>query len=85
VTLFHRSAVRDGDSSDDFHSRCDDKGATFVLIQSEGGYIFGGFASASWTDAYCEWSGVSRQSESSAVRRAELVFGAETRLPVSPT
>ena len=43
------SAVRDGWTAKDFHSRCDGKGATLTLVQSEAGYLFGGFACEPWT------------------------------------
>ena len=36
-----------GWSSSTFHSRCDSKGPTLVIIKS-GSYVFGGFASQSW-------------------------------------
>ncbi len=31
-----------------FHKYCDDKGPTFVVIKSSGGWIFGGYTSQSW-------------------------------------
>jgi len=43
-------ASRDGFDSKDFHKKCDNKGATLVVIQSsEGGYLFGGYTAASWS------------------------------------
>ena len=40
-------ASTDGDTPDDFHRCCDNKGPTLVLIKS-GEYIFGGYTSQSW-------------------------------------
>lgn len=41
-------ASRDGWVSKDFHRMCDNKGPTMVIIKSEGGNIFGGYAHSSW-------------------------------------
>lgn len=42
-------ATRDGFSGIDFHQCCDDQGPTMIVIQSrDGGYLFGGYTSASW-------------------------------------
>lgn len=46
--LLYRGS-RDGFRAHNFHSRCDKKGPTVVIIQSDHGKIFGGFAGASWT------------------------------------
>ena len=43
--LFRASA--DGNSGDDFHRCCNNKGPTLVVAKSET-YIFGGFTSKSW-------------------------------------
>jgi hypothetical protein len=40
-------ATRDGWSSNTFHSKCDNKGATFTIIRV-GSYIFGGYSDVSW-------------------------------------
>jgi len=32
-----------GFGEDDFHSRCDDKGATLSIVKSDTGHIFGGY------------------------------------------
>jgi len=39
---------RDGFSATKFHSFCDQIGPTLVLIQSSGGWLFGGYTTASW-------------------------------------
>ena len=41
-------ARTDGWFAVDFHSRCDDKGPTVTLLQVDD-YVFGGYASVSWT------------------------------------
>jgi hypothetical protein len=42
-------ATRDGFFSADFHRCCDSQGPTITVIQSaDGGYLFGGYTSASW-------------------------------------
>jgi len=41
-------ATKDGSSSSDFHSRCDNKGATVVIIETSAGNVFGGFTEQPW-------------------------------------
>jgi len=41
-------ASRDGDAASDFHSACDDQGPTVVIVQTESGEVFGGYAGISW-------------------------------------
>jgi len=50
---------RDGSTSKDFHDRCDNKGPTICLYKNDKNYIFGGYASISWTskDGYHSASG----------------------------
>ena len=45
------SGSRDGWKADDFHSKCDGKGATLTLVRSEEGYVFGGYTAVPWTSA----------------------------------
>eukprot|EP01080_Neovahlkampfia_damariscottae_P000881 gene881-9792_t len=40
---------KDGFSHQKFHSRCDDFKRSVVLLSTESGFIFGGFADADWT------------------------------------
>ena len=52
-TMFNRTnllykATRDGWARSTFHSRCDKKGATIVLVKLPNGRRFGGYASLSW-------------------------------------
>jgi len=53
LELLYR-ASDDGWESEDFHSRCDNKGPTVTVIKCTDGYIFGGFTSTAWasTDTY---------------------------------
>ena len=39
---------RDGDSFDNFHEKCDNKGPTILIIESKDGEIFGGYTEKSW-------------------------------------
>jgi hypothetical protein len=47
LELLYR-ASRDGWQGQDFHSRCDNKGATVTVIECTGGFVFGGYADVSW-------------------------------------
>ena len=49
MELLYRGS-RDGSKSTDFHSKCDNQGPTITLFKNEKGYIFGGYASISWTN-----------------------------------
>lgn len=44
-------ASQDGFAAKSFHSKCDNRGPTLTLIQSTGGWIFGGYTPASWTQS----------------------------------
>ena len=46
-TLIYK-ASRDGYLCNDFHSKCDKKGPTVTIIQSNTGYKFGGYTSIDW-------------------------------------
>ena len=46
-------ASREGWSSSDFHTHCDDKGPTVSVVKS-GNYIFGGYTEQSW-NGKCFW------------------------------
>jgi hypothetical protein len=48
LELLYR-ASRDGWRATDFHSKCDNKGATVTVIKSTGGYVFGGYADVAWS------------------------------------
>jgi hypothetical protein len=50
LELLYR-ASRDGWQGQDFHSRCDNKGATVTVIKCTGGFVFGGYADASWSSS----------------------------------
>lgn len=42
------SGMRDGFAARDFHSKCDGKGPTLTVVQSEGQQRFGGYSGLSW-------------------------------------
>ena len=48
LDLLYR-ASRDGWAAQNFHSKCDNQGATVSVIRSTGGYVFGGYADVAWT------------------------------------
>jgi len=43
----YRASV-DGFRANDFHSRCDNKQGTLIIIKTNEGYIFGGYTEALW-------------------------------------
>ncbi|CAF4312820.1 unnamed protein product, partial [Rotaria sordida] len=47
-------ATRDGFDANTFHSRCNNKGPTMTIIQSNNNYLFGGYTTIPWTsdDSY---------------------------------
>ena len=51
ATLLYR-ASRDGWKYADFHSRCDNKGATITLFRTDDGRVCGGFTSVSWDTSW---------------------------------
>ena len=50
LELLYR-ASRDGWRATDFHSKCDNKGATVTVIKSTGGSVFGGYADVAWASS----------------------------------
>jgi len=44
-------ASKDGQSSSNFHSKCDGKGPTVVIVLTTTGSIFGGYSSISWASS----------------------------------
>jgi len=44
-------ASKDGQSSSNFHSKCDGKGATVVIVLTTSGNVFGGYSAASWASS----------------------------------
>ena len=48
MELLYR-ASRDGWDSTQFHAHCDAQGPTVTVIQSTGGYVFGGYADQPWS------------------------------------
>ena len=41
-------ATLNGSRAEDFHAKCDMKGATLTIVKSEMGRVFGGFTDISW-------------------------------------
>jgi len=51
VTLLYRGS-RDGFGANDFHSKCNGKGATVTIVLSDGfNHVFGGFTNVTWNSA----------------------------------
>jgi len=48
ITTFLYCASRDGFGASAFHLKCDNKGATVVIIKSSNGFVFGGYSATSW-------------------------------------
>jgi len=44
-------ASEDGDAASKFHSACDGKGPTVIIVESTNGNVFGGFTDLSWTSS----------------------------------
>jgi len=44
-------ASEDGDAATKFHSACDGKGPTVVIVESTNGNVFGGYSDLSWTSS----------------------------------
>ena len=51
--IFKKS--RDGDSSNDFHKYCNNKGNTLILIETKEGRKFGGFTHNNWEHNDTQW------------------------------
>ena len=51
--LLYRASEH-GYTAESFHECCDDKGPTLIVIKSDGGWIFGGYTTQSWSgDSIC--------------------------------
>jgi len=48
LELLYRGS-RDGFEASEFHTKCDDEGATVTVIKDSDGYLFGGFTDMPWT------------------------------------
>jgi len=48
-------ASRDGDGAGVFHTKCDNKGPTIVVVQSTTGAIFGGYTDVAWSTTARNW------------------------------
>ena len=59
--FLYRASI-DGDSSKDFHNKCDNKGATICFFKLNNGFRIGGFSSISW-----EKNGGSKKDENAFI------------------
>mmetsp|Transcript_10923 Transcript_10923/g.22865 ORF Transcript_10923/g.22865 Transcript_10923/m.22865 type:complete len:591 (-) Transcript_10923:380-2152(-) len=50
MKLLYRASC-DGWSASCFHAKCNNQGATLTVVQSTGGYVFGGYADESWSSS----------------------------------
>jgi len=42
-------ASKDGDAASDFHSACDEKGPSVIIVETTSGTVFGGYTDVSWS------------------------------------
>jgi len=47
MKLLYRGGMHDWTAAK-FHERCDNQGATIVVMKSKAGKVFGGFTNVSW-------------------------------------
>ena len=71
MELLYRGS-RDGSTSKDFHDRCDNKGPTICLYKNDKDYIFGGYASISWSN-----NGGYRSASESFIFTLTNIYGTE--------
>ena len=71
LELLYRG-TRDGTTSKVFHEKCDNKGPTLCLYKNEKGYIFGGYASISWTS-----DGSTHEARDSFIFTLTNIYGTE--------
>ncbi|KAJ5074729.1 pep-cterm sorting domain-containing protein [Anaeramoeba ignava] len=50
------STKKDGFNSKKWHSKCDNKGKTLVIIKTKDNFIFGGFTQVGWTTDKSKWN-----------------------------
>ena len=55
LALLYRSS-RDGQSDLEFHSKCDSKGPTVVLIETTEGGVIGGYTNTAWSTGTSDWA-----------------------------
>jgi hypothetical protein len=68
-------ASRDGYGAKEFHQQCDGKGETITLIRTTEEYLFGGYASVSWT----------RQNVSQVTDQYAFLFTLRNKCGTGPT
>jgi len=65
LTLLYRSS-RDGWCDSTFHSKCDNRGATLIVIETTQGHIIGGYSDVSWQQNQYHGQGYSAQGYASS-------------------
>jgi len=65
LTLLYRR-TRDGMDGKDFHSKCDNKGPTFTIIETTSGIIMGGYTNTQWGTTNMEYFGAGYQRANKA-------------------
>ena len=56
--LLYRTS-RDGETSQSFHAKCDNKGCTITIIETTDGHIIGGYSNTAWSSS-TRWSGANK-------------------------
>ena len=56
--LLYRTS-RDGETSQSFHAKCDNKGCTITIIETTDGHIIGGYSNTPWSSS-TRWSGAKK-------------------------
>ena len=80
IELLYRG-TRDGSESKIFHEKCDNQGPTICLFENDGGFIFGGYSSISWTN-----SGDGHSAPESFIFTLNNIYGTSpTKFPNSDT
>ncbi|KAJ5070837.1 pep-cterm sorting domain-containing protein [Anaeramoeba ignava] len=57
------SAKKDGFDCKKWHSKCDEKGKTLIIIKTKDNYIFGGFTQVGWTNDKSKWREKDREDD----------------------
>jgi len=70
------TSLKDGNTAEAFHARCDGKGATLTAIEDNNGHFFGGFASESWSSrgvwTSCESVWLFTQDSDGTLKRIDI-------------
>jgi len=73
------ASLRDGNTAEAFHTRCDGQGATITMIEDDNGHFFGGFSSKSWSSSggfcTCESVWLFTQDPEGSLKRINIKSG----------